>query len=169
MWCKITFWLFFCERFRTSCYISPTNFNEPTILPEIVDFLKFVGEIQQLVRKRSQKNYQNVILHYIYLSIALPKTLPHSKTIKIAKKLSVFGKNDSRCLPNFLQTYIFWHFDHISRTYNQIDYSNIWIAKVIIILIMTAQVLFFDVFSEKDPHLNAVEEYHIILLIMHWF
>ena len=22
---------------------------------------------------------------------------------------------------------------------------------------MTAQVLFFDVFSEKDPHLNAVE------------
>ena len=25
------------------------------------------------------------------------------------------------------------------------------------ILIMTAQVLFFDVFSEKDPHLNAVE------------
>ena len=25
------------------------------------------------------------------------------------------------------------------------------------ILIMTAQVLFFDIFSEKDPHLNAVE------------
>ena len=25
------------------------------------------------------------------------------------------------------------------------------------ILIMTAQVLFFDVFSEKDQHLNAVE------------
>ena len=25
------------------------------------------------------------------------------------------------------------------------------------ILIMTAQVLFFDVSSEKDPHLNAVE------------
>ena len=23
---------------------------------------------------------------------------------------------------------------------------------------MTAQVLFFDVFSEKDPHLNAVEK-----------
>ena len=24
---------------------------------------------------------------------------------------------------------------------------------------MTAQVLFFNVFSEKDPHLNAVEPY----------
>ena len=24
---------------------------------------------------------------------------------------------------------------------------------------MTAQVLFFDVFSEKDPHLNAVEKF----------
>ena len=24
---------------------------------------------------------------------------------------------------------------------------------------MTAQVLFFNVFSEKDPHLNAVEDY----------
>ena len=27
------------------------------------------------------------------------------------------------------------------------------------ILIMTAQVLFFNDFSEKDPHLNAVEKY----------
>ena len=72
--------------------------------------------------------------------------------------MSVFGENDSRCLSNFLQTHIFWNFDHISRTYNQINYRNIWFAKVIIILIMTAQVLFFDVFfSEKDPHLNAVE------------
>ena len=30
-------------------------------MPEIVGFLKFVGEIQQLVRKHSQKNNQNVI------------------------------------------------------------------------------------------------------------
>ena len=34
---------------------------------------------------------------------------------------------------------------------------NIWFPKVIIILIMTAQVLFLNVFSKKDPHLNAVE------------
>ena len=30
--------MIFCERFRTSCCISPT------IFPEIVDFLKIVGE-----------------------------------------------------------------------------------------------------------------------------
>ena len=100
----------------------------------------------------------NFALHFTsYLSIALSKILPHSKTIKNAKKLSVFGENDSRRLSNFLQTHIFWNFDHISRIYNQINYRNIWFPKVIIILIMTAQVLFFNVFSEKDPHLNAVE------------
>ena len=51
-----------------------------------------------------------------YLSIALSKILLHSKTIKNTKKLSVFGENDSRRLSNFLQTHIFWKFDHISRT-----------------------------------------------------
>ena len=30
-------------------------------------------------------------------------------------KLSVFGKNDFRCLSNFLQTHIFWNFDQICR------------------------------------------------------
>ena len=69
----------------------------------------------------------------------------------------VFGENNSRRLSNFLQTHILWKFDHISRTCNQINCRNIWFAKVTIILIMTAQVLFFDIFSEKDPHLNAVE------------
>ena len=53
-----------------------------------------------------------------YLSIALSKILPHSKIIKNAKKLSVFGENNSRCLSNFLQAHIFWNFDHISRIYN---------------------------------------------------
>ena len=38
-------------------------------LPEVVNFLKFVGEIQQLVRKHSQKNNQDVSLHYISLPI----------------------------------------------------------------------------------------------------
>ena len=71
--------------------------------------------------------------------------------------MSVFGENDSRRLSNFLQTHIFSKFAHISRIYNQINYSNIWFPKVIIILIMTAQVLFFNAFSEKDPHLNVVE------------
>ena len=62
--------------------------------------------------------------------------------------MSVFGENDSRRLSDF---------DHISRVYNQINYRNISFAKVTIILIMMAQVLFFDIFFEKDPHLNAVE------------
>ena len=92
-----------------------------------------------------------------YLSIALSKILSHSKTIKNGKKLLVFGENDSRRLSNFLQTHIFWNFDHISRIYSQINHRNILFPKVIIILIMTAQVLFFNVFSEKDTHLNAVE------------
>ena len=56
MRCKIKPCLLFCERFQTSCCISPTNFEKPTILPEIVGCLKFVGEIQQLARKRSEKN-----------------------------------------------------------------------------------------------------------------
>ena len=101
---------------------------------------------------------RNFALYFTaYLSIALSNILSHSKTIKNAKKLSVFGKSDSRCLSHFLQTRIFWKFDHISRTSNQINYRNIWFAKLIIILIVMAQVLFFGVFSEEDPHLNAVE------------
>ena len=83
-----------------------------------------------------------------YLSTALSKILPHSKTTKNAKKLSVFGENDSRRLSNFLQTHIFWNFDHISRICNQINYRNIWFPKVIIILIMTTQV-FSTLFPKK--------------------
>ena len=70
----------------------------------------------------------------------------------------VFGENDFRRLSNFLQTHIFWKFVHNYRICNQINYRNIWFPKVIIILIMTAEVLFFNVFSEKDLHLNAVEQ-----------
>ena len=36
--------------------------------------------------------------------------------------MSVFGENDSHRLSNFLQTHIFWNFDHISRIYNQTNY-----------------------------------------------
>ena len=76
--------------------------------------------------------------------------------IKLLKNM-VFGENGSCRLSNFLQIHIFWNFGHISRICNQINYRNIWFPKVIIILIMTAQVLFFNVFSKKDLHLNAVE------------
>ena len=59
--------------------------KNPKILPEIFGFLKIVVELQHLVQKRSQKiNYDFTY----YLSIALSKNLPHSKTIKNAK---IFG------------------------------------------------------------------------------
>ena len=57
--------------------------------------------------------------------MALVKILPHSKATKTAKKFLVFGENDSRCLSDFLQTHIFGNFDHISKTYNQINYRDI--------------------------------------------
>ena len=57
-----------------------------------VGLLKIVGEIQELVRKRSQKINYDIILHYISLRI-YPLHFP---------KLSVFGENDSRRLCNFL-------------------------------------------------------------------
>ena len=167
--------LFFCERFRTSCCISRTIFKKPTILTENVSFLKIVGEIQHTTTSTETFTENllrhNFALHFTsYLSIALSKILPHSKTIKNAKKLLVFGENDSHRLSNFLQIHIVSNFDHISRICNQINYSNIWFPKVIIILIMTAQVLFLNVFSEKEPHLNAIEcsveskHQHIFLL-----
>ena len=47
-------------------------------------------------------------LHFpSYLSIALSKILPNSKTIKNSKKLSVFGENDSRRLSNFYKLIFF--------------------------------------------------------------
>ena len=134
----------------------PIIFKKPTISVKIVGFLKILSEIQQVGWKHSQKINHDV--HFTsYLSTAFTKILPHLKTIKNTKKLSVFGENDSRRLSNFLQTQIFRNFNHISTISNQINYRNIWLPKVIIFLIVTAQVLFFDIFSEKDRHVNAIE------------
>ena len=91
-----------------------------------------------------------------YLSIALSEILPHSQTIKNAEKFSAFVENDSPCLTNFLQTHIFWKFDHISRTYNQINYRNIWFAKVTTIVIMMAGELFSIFFSRKTRTLMSL-------------
>ena len=97
---------------------------------------------------------QHFALHLTsYLSIALSKILLHSKTIKNTKKLSVFGENDF----NFLQMHIFWNFDHISRIYNQVNCRNIWFEKVII-LIMTAQVLFYMFFPKKTHTLMLLSD-----------
>ena len=45
-----------------------TIFKKPTISGKIVSFLKIVGEIQQLVQKRSQQINYDVILHYTSLT-----------------------------------------------------------------------------------------------------
>ena len=74
--------LFFCEIFHSSCCILPTNFKKPTILLEIVSFLKIVGERRQLVRKRSQRINYEVIFYYISLPIypvSFPKFCPIQK------------------------------------------------------------------------------------------
>ena len=46
-------------------------FKNPTISGKVVSFLKFVGKIQQVVWKSSQKNNYDVILHYVSLPIYL--------------------------------------------------------------------------------------------------
>ena len=61
--------------------------------------------MQQLMRNHSQKNNEGIILQLhitSYLSIPLSKILPHLKTIINAKKLLIFGENDSRHFYNFL-------------------------------------------------------------------
>ena len=53
-----------------------------TISAEIVGFSKIVSETKQLVRKRSQKIYCDVILHYMSLPICplhFPKSCPIQK------------------------------------------------------------------------------------------
>ena len=120
-------------------------------------------------RKKIEKKHllrHNFALHFTpYLSIALSKILPHSKTIKSAKKLSVFGENNTSRLSNFLQTHIFWKFDHICRICNQVNYRNIWLTRAAKILVMMAQVLFSNIFSEKDSYLNSIEELYSLRIM----
>ena len=64
-----------------------------------------ITSTETFTEKQLEHDYALHITYY--LSIALSKILPNSKIIKNAKKLSVFGENDSRPLSNFLQTHIF--------------------------------------------------------------
>ena len=134
--------MFFCESFRTSCCISTTNLKNPTISGKIVGFWICRRNTKASTETFTENKFgegRNFALHFTsYLSIELFKILSHSKTIKTAKKLLILGNDDSRSSAKFLQTHIFWKFDHVSRTSNQINYRNVWFAKVIIILIMTA-------------------------------
>ena len=62
--------IFFCERLCIIDRNSTTVFKKPTISVKIVFFSKFVSKILQLVRKRSQKNNQDVVVHYNALPIS---------------------------------------------------------------------------------------------------
>ena len=121
-----------------------------TMLPKTVGFSKIVDEIQQVVRKRSQKIHYDVIcitFHFLFIHCPFQNSASFKNNSKTKTK-----KNGSCCLFNFLQTQIFWKFYHISRTYNQINYRNIWFAKLTRILIMMAQVHLFDIFFSKKAH-----------------
>ena len=50
--------------------------------------------------KEKELGHNSAVHITSYLSIALFKILPHSKTTKDAKKLSVFGENDSCFIAN---------------------------------------------------------------------
>ena len=139
----------------------PTIFEKPTILRRNWRLFEncrqnTLGSTETFTVIQLRRNF--ALYFTSYSSIALCKFLPNSKTLKNAEKLSVFRENESRRWSNFLQTHIFWNFDHISRIDNQINNRNNWFPKLILNLIMTTQVLFFIDFSEKDPHLNACEK-----------
>ena len=123
--------------------------EKPTILFEICHGNTTAGT-ETLTEKQLQHNFA---LHFTsYLSIALSKILSFSKTIKNAQKLLVFGESDSHCLSDFLQAHIFSNFGHISRIYHQVNYREFGLENIIIILIMTAQLLFFNVFLLKKTN-----------------
>ena len=152
-------WLFFCERFRIAVVFRRQFFKTDNLSLNC----RFFEDCRRNTTASTETFTENSLrrsfaLHFTsHLSIALSKILPHLKT-KNAKKLPPFGENDTCRLSNFWQTHIFWNFDHISGIYNQVNSRNIWLPKLIIILIMTARVLFFNVFFPKKTRtLNAVE------------
>ena len=122
--------------------------------------LKFVGEIQQLVWKRSQKNNEGVILNCISLSIYplhFSTFCPIQKQQKTLRNCRYLVKTIVAVDLIFNKLIFFESFIIFLEPAIKSNYRNIWFWKVIIILVMTTEVLLFDVFSEKDPPINAVE------------
>ena len=96
-----------------------------------------------------KKLWHNSALHITsYLSFALSKILPNSKAIKTLRNCRYLGKTTLAVYLVFLKLIFFKTFI-IFLTYNQINNSNIWFAKVTIILIPIVQVLFSVFFSKK--------------------
>ena len=108
---------------RNCCYFCKSNISVINLILSSRNIIK----IQQNTTASTETFTENSLrrsfaLHSTsYLSIALFKILPHSKTIKNAKKLLVFGENVSRRLSKYFQIHIFWNFDHISRSCSQIN------------------------------------------------
>ena len=137
------------------------NFHKTDNFVWNCQFFKNCWENMLASAEMSTENYY-IIFHYI----ALPTYPSHfPKFCHIQKQMLrncwYLVKTTLALYLIFLQTHIFWNFNHVSRICNQItttnNYRNIWFLKVIIIIFVTVQVLFFNVFSEKDPHLNAIE------------
>ena len=58
-------------------------FSRTLISRKIIGFMKIVGEIQQLVRKRSQKINYDVILHYIsFIHCTFQSSAPYKNNKK---------------------------------------------------------------------------------------
>ena len=110
-----------CDKFKT---FFETNF--PFILSFLYSMVLFFNWLLlKMTRRHFRQNCRqnasastetftenqlrrNFALHFTsYLSIALSKILPHWKTIKNTKKLSVFGENESRRLSIFLTNVYF--------------------------------------------------------------
>ena len=96
--------------------------------------------------------YFCITFHFLFIHSCFQNSSPFKN------KLLVFGENDSHHLSYFLQTHIFWNFDHISTIYNQINYRNIWFPEVMIILIMMAQFLFSMFFPKKTCTLMPLKK-----------
>ena len=73
---------YFSVNFSIPDVVFHQKISKTTISGKIVELLKFGGEIQELVRKRSQRNNKDVISHYIshpLYPLHLPKFCPIQK------------------------------------------------------------------------------------------
>ena len=138
--------------------------KKPTILPEIVGVFLIcrqntTASMETFTEKELERNFT---LHFTsYLSIAFSKILPQSKTIKNSKKLSVFGKTT---LVVYVIVYKLIFFKTLI-IFLKPAIKLITFEKVIIILIMTAQVLFPMLFSIKTRTLMPLNSVYRLFCI----
>ena len=89
MQCKTASQLVFCKHFCTSHCILPANSKKYNFVRScLVLFAKYNSSHEQVHEKLVRTQFRITS----YLSIALPKTLPHSKTIKIPRNFQYLVK-----------------------------------------------------------------------------